>query len=428
MAIATKQKSGKPSSAKACLEQRILGSPEVRGLLDQLARFKEPDGSSWEAMAGRFAGSVASTREPEFVNRINGQAAKFIADSFSAVHVAGLDGIVADCLRKGSVIVFRNHQSYAGVVVDKDVYARNGIGNMTFIAGSNIVNMADRKMAVKWTEQFTRSGVKLIERNPPAGKEGLLYFTVLGVSLALDLSEGSNIIIYGNGREKGSKESSLKTALISFFLKHGLFILPVAESYEVIPDDIELAYAGSAERKGSGASFDTLLKLKRMPESGEVPYGEVYINFGEPVPASEYGRDNQSMRSCEVKARERATQLVTLSSTYLLAAAVKNSGLAEFTSGQATDLVGSLLEKIRERNEAYAETNSIARVFIAPKLRKGNLPGVVRDAAEKLASRGALAGSGNSTYSVGDAIMLDFYAAKGEAPLRAHAVQLVGKD
>lgn len=432
MVITTKPNSGKPSPAKAELEQRILNSREVQGLLGKLTagseRSQYPEIIDWEAKAREFASAVSSTRESEFVTRTNNQAAKFVADSFSSVHVRGLDGIVLQRLREGRVIVFRNHQSYAGVVVDKDVYARNGIGDMTFIAGSNIVNMTNRKMAAAWREQLTRSGVKLIERDPPKGKEGLLYFTVLGASLAIDISGGSNITIYGDGREKDGKESNLKTALIRFFLEHGHFILPVAESYEVVPDDSELANASSRKKvEGGGASFDILLKLKRMPEFGQAPYGEVYLNFGEPFQTSEYGPDTHSMRNCEAKARERATQLVVLSSTYLLAAAVKNSGLAEFDVGQATNLVGSLLEKIRERNAEYAKNNAIARVFIAPKLAEDSLSDVVRDAAEKLVSRRASVNSNNRIYSAGDSAMLNFYAAKGDAPLRAHGILLAEK-
>ncbi len=441
MAIST-ELSGKKDSAMADLEQRILDRHEVRDVLNKLApnssnplkaairmgrrRGSDAMRASWEKKAAVFAESVSSTREPFFVSRNNEQAALFVQDSFSKVHVAGLDGIVAGCLREGRVIVFRNHQSYAGVVLDWDVYARSGIQNMTFIAGSNIVDMADKGTAAVWRERLTRTGVKLVEREPPTGKDGLLYFTVLGASIALDLSEGSSITIYGNGREKGSAESSLKTALISFFLKHSQFILPVAESYEVIPDDSELANVGGPKKKGRGASFDSLLKLKRMPEFGEAPYGEAYLNFGVPFQTSEYGQDKQSMRRCEAEARERATQLVTLSSTYLLAAAVRNSGLVEFDVGKATGLVRSLLEKIFERNANYVADSVRTRVFIAPKLAEGSLPDVVLDAAEKLASRGALVKNGGA-YSVGDAVMLDFYSAKGEAPLRAHGIPLEGK-
>ncbi len=409
----------------------ILESPEVRSVLARLATSGKPAGSAWEAMAESFARSVASTREPEFVNRSNAQAARFTKNSFSKLNVNGLDDTlgdgrtVADYLRSGGVIVFRNHQSYAGFVCDKLVYAEHEIDNVTFIAGSNIVNLKDRKKAAEWREQLTRTGVKMVERNPPQGREGMLYFTELGVSIRIDLSEGGNITIYGNGREKNlGREASLKTALISFFLEHGRFVLPVAESYEVILDDEELAYATTV--KGGGASFDTLLSLERSPERGEAPCGEFYLNFGQPIPTGEYGRDKQSMRYCEDNVGKLATRLVTLSSTYLLASVVKGNGLGGFSVGQATDFVGALLARIQERNKQYFEDGVSTRVFIAPKLSAQNLSGVVRDAAGKLASRGAFAENGG-VYRVEDPVMLDFYAGKGDAPLRAHGIPVAEK-
>ncbi len=383
---------------------------------------------AWESKAREFARSVSSTREPEFMRRSDEQAARFVKNSFSRMIVAGLEDIlydgktVAEYLHEGGVIVFRKHPSYAGVAVDKDLYAKHGIDNMTFIAGTNIVNLKDKRKAAEWRMQLKRSGVKMVERNPPKGKDGVLYFAELGASIKIDLSEGGNNTIYGNGREKVGKESSLKTALISFFLEYGLFILPVAESYEVIPDDYELAHAaGRKTAKGGGASFDHLISLERFPEKGEEPYGEVYLNFGKPIPNINYLLDKKSMRHCEEDLMKLASQLTPLSSTYLLSVAVKNKGLNEFNLGHVSEVVGNLIEKVHYRNQQYAEAGVDTRVFTAPKLREGNLSDVVRDAAEKLSSRGALVKK-DGTYFVDDAAILNFYAAKGEAPLRAHGI------
>ncbi len=362
-----------------------------------------------ENKARKYYRGMAAAIDPEMLEESRRIAKEFVEGSFSGVSVKGLEEkihggkSVSDILHEGGALVFQNHPSYTGLAINKHLYSMSGLdGNMYTIAGNNILNIKDKEN-IGWLNAVVRgSGAILVERNMPQGRDALLYYEILKEYIASLLSQGANITLYiGNGRDKGDREAALKTVVAEVIWK-ARHVVTVAESHDVVPDDHELAFGGSSKQ---GASIEDMFALKR-DDKGKT-YGGVYLVFGTPVNPAGYA--GLSKKDCQDDITNRIRGLVTLTPTYVLAAAVKGTKAQRFTIEQISRPVQGILN--------YAEWNGL---YVSEELAGMHLPLVMQNAAETLVKRGALSIQDTGEYGISgrhEETMLAFYAAKIEGTL-----------
>ncbi|MBN2454435.1 hypothetical protein JXB11_02720 [Candidatus Woesearchaeota archaeon] len=358
--------------------------------------------------ARKYFRSMEATLDPEMVSRGREISEAFVEGSFSDVKVDGLEEkvngeTVLDLLHGGGVVILQNHPSYTGVPISKDVYGKLGLdSNMYFIAGSNVLDVKAKANSDKLKAMVTGAGAILIRRDFSMKKDSLLYLTLLKEYVGTLLSQGANITLYmGRGRDKGDKEEALNSIITRAIVDKSRYIIPVAESHDVIPDDSELASHQPSKR---AASFETMFALKRDDKGAA--YGKVYLTFGKPVQPTEYAGLNKRNAQDDITRRIRG--LVNVTPTYLLARVVKDNALDSFGIDDAIRPAEEILD--------YANAKGLN---VSPEL-KGPLPEVLQGAADKLVSRGALRKGYASEYGFGrhEEPMLAFYAAKTEGILK----------
>ncbi|MFH1182466.1 MAG: 1-acyl-sn-glycerol-3-phosphate acyltransferase [Candidatus Woesearchaeota archaeon] len=402
--------------------QKVLNAPDVR---KTIARIVSYNGRHLESVpeavgdaeverlndkARKYCEAMAGTIEPSMLAKGTEIAKDFVGRTFSGIAVRGLEQLVdenatvADILNRGSVVIIADHPSYANIPVLKVVYSQLGLENrMYFIAGKNVVN-AENPTTRAWLKPLvTGSGAIFIERQLPTGREdGVLYASVLDAILAELLSKKSLITIFrGKGRDKGDKTEALNSIMTRAFLNNAEYIVPLAQSHYIIPDDHQLA---THEHGRGGSSFEAMFAVEGTEG------GPVYISFGVPIRASPYrGASKKELTAVEQEITYRISRLVTLTPTYVLASAVKSSGMENFTIGQILSPVNDILVHAKENN-----------LCIAPDLNgTSDLQESVYNAAEALVRRGALSRLGTQYDGNRNEqkAMLGFYAAKIEGAL-----------
>lgn len=232
------------------------------------------------------------------VHDISQGVKRFFDQTFAAISVNGPE-LDPDRLRNAKVMVACTHRSQADYFLVGYVLFGLGFDRMRFAAGENLTTLP---IIGRW---FRDMGAFSVRRGKTFGRE---YVKNLCEQVVDMLATGDQIIVFPEGgRSYNGNMMELRAGILGSSVmsqmrdtEQEVLVLPMSISYERLPElsyfDLLMRGKGRREKKGvhnrllgtvqyfgaDAIAFSKFILARRFG----VDYGEVYVDYGEPLPVS----------------------------------------------------------------------------------------------------------------------------------------------
>ena len=394
------------------LEEIVLNSAEVQSAINHLTstahgREKQRLSASAQKYFSGMRGSI-NAQALGFGQEFAGMVVKF---SFTDVQTSGLED-AAHLLKRGGSAIFSTHFSYFDVAVLPHIFGINDSAGVYYVAGENVAHVP---VIGKYVEKLLRnSGAIFVKRNIAAeGRDGLLFHAVLQAYSSCLLSQGKNVLNFaGHGRHRTGEVELVASTASPAIIRKAMGIIPVAVTYDVVPED--RMFASSTSRRRGGRSILEAIKLIRWDKF----YGTAYVNFGKSLEAAAYCNEAEDGKPLGKQALIRfhndvtksLIRLVTLTPVNALAVILSSKNAAYPTMGDLAESAHDLVSRAVG-----------AGMHVSQKLSDGGVEEAMRFAAEKLAKRGAVKYA-RGTFSIQQPKLITHYSNTVRPTLNAFGV------
>ncbi len=404
------------------LESIILQSVHVQSVIQRLGKHGIPKETA-EETASKFFHSIRSTHNPAAMFVSMQLSRLYLLLSFSnQVKYTGLEKVL-EILEKGKVAVISNHASYGTVGDWFYFFSKNNIRQVYYGTGENVpreslkltligrpVSFVLSKILDLWIHN---SGAIYLKRSV-RGKSDALFHAVLAAYESHLLQNGAIVHNYtGRGRQKEGFVEQLNLSATPGILEGAEWIVPASVTYGTIPEAVAFSQALATEGKRQKKPRENksqassimwalmhVVNWKKLLDWTDKGYGQVYINFGEPIAATHYAPNgivtDEEKDFFHSDITSRIVKLVTMTPKSAIAVALRDTQVNDWF-------------KLLAYADSLVQNAQKMGVHVSEDLQGGSYL-ALRDAFDYMAKKGAIRQTSHYTYLIKDLRLIDFYA------------------